>query len=199
MNARREIAYYRCLTALYPKSFRNEYRDDLVATFAEQLRDEGAGRAWLSTLRDLTVTVPSQHLEAHMNRPSPQTVAVIATSVTVAALIAAIISGTGPVVGVFLLIAVASLVIATLAWKAARPAASNGANVANRWRPILAVGVALLAAVIVTINVPPYNNKDLPEPGWALMMVSLVAGVALITVGLTMAIARRPLRHTPTQ
>lgn len=199
MNARREIAYYRRLTSLYPKSFRDEYRNDLVATFAEQLRDEGAARTWLSTLRDLTVTVPSQHLETHMNRPSAQTVAVIASSVTAAALIAALISGTGPVVGVFLLIAVASLVVATLGWKAARPAAPNDAKVANRWRPILAVGVALLVAAIVTINVPPYNNKDLPEPGWAVMMIALVTGVALITVGLTMAIARRPLRQTPTQ
>lgn len=55
MNTQRSIAVYRHLSALYPKSFRVEYGDDLVATFTEQLRDDGAARAWLSAIRDLVV------------------------------------------------------------------------------------------------------------------------------------------------
>jgi hypothetical protein len=196
MNAPRSIAVYRHLSVLYPKSFRTEYGDDLIATFTEQLRDENAARVWWSTIRDLVVTVPSQHLEARMNRPNPRTVAFIAAGVTVAALILAVVVGTGPVVGVFLLAAVSALVVTTLAWKAARPVDRNG--VGGRWRTLLTVGVGLLVTVIVVINVPPYNNKDLPAPGWALMMLSLVTSVALITVGLTIGIARRAARHTPT-
>ena len=69
---------YRHLSALYPKSFRVEYGDDLVTTFTEQLRDEGAARVWLSAIRDLVVSIPTQHLEARMKRPAPQTAAVIA-------------------------------------------------------------------------------------------------------------------------
>jgi hypothetical protein len=197
MSIQRSIAVYRHLSALYPKWFRAEYGDDLVATFTEHLRDERATRVWLSTFRDLVVTVPSRHLEARMNhRPAPQTATVIATGVTVAALVLAVVAGTGPVVGVFLLIAVIALVFATLAWKAARPAA-DGVSVTGHWRMILIVGVALLATVIVVINVPPYSNRELPEAGWVLMMLSLVTSVALITVGLTMGIARRMNRHTP--
>jgi hypothetical protein len=195
MNAQRSVAVYRHLSALYPKSFRAEYGDDLVAAFTEQLRDDSATRVWWSTVRDLVVTVPFQHLEARMNRPAPQTVAVLATSVTVAALVLAIVAGTGPVVGVFLLIAVVALVVATLAWKSARPAES-GVSVATRWRTILIIGVALLATVILVINVPPYNNRELPEALWLLMMLSLVTSVGLITVGLTMGIARRLNHHT---
>jgi hypothetical protein len=198
MNTPRSIGVYRSLSALYPKSFRDEYGDDLVATFTEQLRDEPATRVWLSTIRDLVVTIPSQHLEARMNRPAPQTVAVIATTCTVAALVLAIVAGTGPVVGVFLLIAVVSLVIATLSWKAARPVGQRRPGATNRWRTILAVGVVLLTAVIALINLPPYNDKDLPEAGWLLMMLSLVTSVGLITVGLTMGIAQRSNRHTTT-
>jgi hypothetical protein len=198
MNAQRSISVYRHLSALYPKTFLAEYGDDLVATFTDQLRDERATRVWLSTIRDLVVTVPSQHLEAKMNRPAPQTVAMIAAGVTVAALVLAVVAGTGPVVGVFLLAAVVALVVATLAWKAARPADQNGAGVGSRWRTLLVVGVALLTAVILVINVPPYNDRDLPGAGWALMMLSLVTSVALITFGLTMGIARRSARHTPT-
>ena len=194
MTARRSTALYRHLSALYPRSFRDEYGEDLVATFTEQLADDGATRVWWSTFRDLVVSVPFQYLEARMNRrPSPQTAAEISTGVTVAAVVLALVAGTGPVVGVFLLAAVAALVVATLAWKAARPVGLNGAN---RWRTMLVVGAALLAAVLVVINVPPYNGKDLPGPGWALMMLSLVSSVALIVVGLTMGIAGRSAQHT---
>ena len=197
MTTQLSVAVYRYLSALYPKSFRAKYGPDLVATFTEQLADDGAIRTWLSTFRDLVVTIPSQHLEARMSRPQPQTetLAVVATTVTVTALVLAVVAGTGPVVGVFLLIAVAALVVATLGWKAARPA---GRSVASRWRTLLIVGVALLAAVIVVINVPPFNDKDLPGAGWALMMLSLIASVGLITVGLTMGIARRLARRATT-
>lgn len=133
-----------------------------------------------------------------MNRPTPQTVAVIATVVTVGALVLAVVAGTGPVVGIFLLVAVAALIVATLSWKATRPASKTDGSVANRWRTYLIVGVALLAAVLVVINVPPYNDKELPEAGWALMMLSLVTSIGLITVGLTMGIARRSTNHTTT-
>jgi hypothetical protein len=183
MSARWSVSVYRRLTVMYPKSFRDEYGSDLVAAFRQQLHDEGPSRVWLSTLGDLIVTIPSQHLEVHMKRPTPHTVAVIATSLTVAALVLAVAAGTGPVVGVFLFVAVAALAVATIAWKAARPAGLVEVCVAGRWRTYLTVGVALLAVTIMAINVPPYNE--------ALMMLSLVTGVALTTVGLTIGIARR--------
>ena len=194
MTARRSITVYRHLSVLYPKAFRAEYGDDLVATFTEQLCDDRPGRVWVATIRDLVVTVPSQHLEARMNRrPTPQTVALLATVTTVAAMVLALAAGTGPVVGVFLFVALVALVVATLAWKAARPASMG---VAHGWRTLLIIGTALLAAVLVVINVPPYNNRELPEAGWLLMMFSVVTSVGLITVGLTMGIARRLNHHT---
>lgn len=195
MNGPLSVAVYRRLSTLYPKRFRAEYGADLVAAFAAQLADEGVARTWLSTARDLVVTIPSQHLEARMNRPTPHTVAVIATTVTVAAFLLAVVTGTGPVVAVFLLIALVGLVVATLARHAARSADRQRASDATRWRTLLIAGVALLAAVIVLINVPPYNDKELPGLGWALVMLSLVSSIGLITVGLTMGIARRSTRH----
>jgi hypothetical protein len=56
----------------------------------------------------------------------------------------------------------------------------------------------LLALVIVVINVPPYNDDELPDAGWAVMMLSLVTSVALITIGLTMGIARRASHRSGT-
>jgi hypothetical protein len=155
VNTQRSAAIYRHLSVLYPRSFRAEYGDDLVAAFTEQLRDERASRVWLSTIRDLVVTIPSQHLEARMNRrPTPQTVAILATGITIAAVVLAVVAGTGPVVGVFLLIAIIALVVATLAWRTARPVSG-----ASRWRTILIIGLVLLATVLVVINVPPLQQQ----------------------------------------
>lgn len=198
MNHARSITLYRRLSSMYPKAFRAEYGDDLVATFTEQLRDESAARVWWSTVRDLVVTVPSQHLEARMKRPHPRTVAMIATATTVAAFALAVVAGTGPVVGVFLLATVAALSVATLSWRAARSAEQQASSAQGRWRTLLVCGVALVAAAIVTINVPPYNDKELPEAGWALLMLSLLTGVALITVGASLRLSRRANSHAPT-
>ena len=133
-----------------------------------------------------------------MNRPTPHAVAVIASTITVASLVMAMTTGTGPDTGVFLLISVISLAVATLAWNAARSTDRPGSRPANRWRTLLLVGAGLLAGVLVIINVPPYNHKDLPGAGWVVMMLSLVTSIALITVGLTIGIAQRSTRRTTT-
>ena len=44
MSANVHAALYRRLVALYPREFRDEYREDLAATFATQLIDDGALR-----------------------------------------------------------------------------------------------------------------------------------------------------------
>ncbi|HEX9969540.1 MAG TPA: hypothetical protein VGB03_05320, partial [Acidimicrobiales bacterium] len=90
------LGAYRRLTALYPRSFRQEYRADLVALFAAQLGDEPAARVWLRTARDLAVSVPARHLEAHMQNPSPRIVPLAAGVAAGAAALMALVGGTGP-------------------------------------------------------------------------------------------------------
>jgi hypothetical protein len=195
MNNHRSVNVYRHLLTLYPKSFRSEYGDDLVALFTQQLRDERAASVWLFAIHDLIVSISSQHLEAHMKHRTSQTFAALATMGVIAALVLALAAGTGPIVGVFLLIAIVSLVIATLSWNSARPIGPADMSSPNRWRTLLIAGVILLALVMVVINVPPFSNRELPEAGWLLMMTSLVTSVGLITVGLTMGFAHRSARH----
>ena len=195
MNGQRSVALYRRLAGLYPKQFREEYRGDLVALFAEQLREEGATRVWLRTTRDLIVTVPAQHLEAKMRRPSAHTVAVIATCFTLTAFVLAIVAGTGPVVGVFLLATVVGLAVATAAWRASRPVEGLEGAFSRRWHVVLAVGAVLLAGVIVFVNSPPYDDGEVPEAAWALMMLTTVTSVVLITIGLTLGITKRVTRR----
>jgi hypothetical protein len=198
MNPQRSIALYRRLTSLYPKSFRDKYEDDLVAAFTAQLDDKRTAHMWLFTIHDLMTSIPSQYLEARMKRPTHQSVTIIATVAMFAALVLGVVAGTGPVVGLFVLIALLALVVATLARTASRPASGLDPSGKSHWRTFLAVGVAVLTAVLVVINVPPYNDRELPGLGWVLMMTSLVTSVGLITVGITIGIAGRSTRHETT-
>jgi hypothetical protein len=58
---------YRALTVLYPKEFRDRYREDLVQHFADLARDRGARAAWARTGLDLAVTVPRYRMECIMS------------------------------------------------------------------------------------------------------------------------------------
>src|SRR5688500_18194733 len=98
---------------LYPRHFRRDYADDMVALFEEQLRDESAPRVIGRALLDLVITVPIRHLEAHMHRSA--TTPLVVTFAAVAA--AAAVFG-GPV-GVA--VAVGLLLLAVLTWRRSRP------------------------------------------------------------------------------
>ena len=59
---------YRAFVRLYPKRFREEFGDDLVALFADQRADDGALRTWTRATRDALVTIPTQHLEVLVHK-----------------------------------------------------------------------------------------------------------------------------------
>jgi len=183
------VGIYQHLAALYPKEFREEYREDLVDAFARQLRDESVGRVWLRAIHDLIVTVPAQRLEAHMNRSSASMVAVAALSIAVGVLVLAALSGTGPATGIFLLVALVALVIATRSWKAPGSAHLAPRGVATSWTKFVVVGGLMLGVTIAGINVAPWDNGELPGQLWGVMMLSLVAGIALLAAGLALGIA----------
>ena len=54
---------YRSLVRLYPREFRHEYGEDLVAHYDDLLHDRGARAARARTALDLAITIPRYHLE----------------------------------------------------------------------------------------------------------------------------------------
>ena len=50
--------------------------------------------------------------------------------------------------------------------------------------------------VLTIINVPPYNSRELPEGGWALMMLSMLTSIGLISIGLTKGFAQRAAQRS---
>ena len=66
MTPARLVAAYRHTIRLYPRSFRDEFGDDLVQLFEDQLADEPAVRVVTRTVLDLALSVPHRHLESDM-------------------------------------------------------------------------------------------------------------------------------------
>ena len=187
MSANLHAALYRRLVALYPREFRDEYREDLAATFATQLIDDGALRCWMRTARDLIVTLPSQHLESRMHRSSSSRVAMIALALAVGFTGAAVVLGGSLYAVILLVVALAGVLVAAMSWKAAQPAIVIESS--DSWRKFLVAGIGLLAIMIVLMNVP-HQDQDLSPVAWSLMMLTLVLSIVLIGTGVTLGLAR---------
>ena len=75
---------YRNLLLLYPRAFRDEYRDDLLRVFTELLAETGPFRTWRRVLVDLVTTVPRQRLEDLMKTPRSIAAVLVASAAAIA-------------------------------------------------------------------------------------------------------------------
>jgi hypothetical protein len=169
-------ATYRLALHLYPRSFRREYGDDMVALLEAQLRDEGTARVAARAVADLLVTVPLRHLEAHVSRASTTTV--IAVLVALAGVLAVVGGPAG------LVAAVAVVAVAGLTWSRSRPVVGGGDG---RWWKLLLGGAGLFAALIAVTTA----TGELPSAGWLAAMVVGLTAIVLMATGLVLGIAAR--------
>ncbi len=184
----RQVAVYRRLTALYPRSFRDEYRDDLTAMFASQLADDGALRCWLRTALDLMVTVPTQQMESQMNRTSNHLVPLIYTAIAAGGALVAIVGGSNRTMLVIgACIALAAGAAAVVAWRRSQPIV--GAIGTNGWWKFIVAGAALVAGVVVAAG--------LGVEEWFLGMLAVFVGFVLTLTGVVLGIARLMGRQSP--
>ena len=170
---------YRAVQHLYPRRFRAEYGDDMVALFREQLRDEPAWRVCGRALIDLAVTVPVLHVEAHMSR-SRTPVFVLVAGLVAAAAAFMFVEGLLGVTIAFLGVALAVLI-----WRRERPARERQ-RFAAKWWVFLGGGAGLLVIVIGAATAA----GELSDPAWAVTMISLLASVALVGAGVVLGIVR---------
>ena len=85
---------YRALTLLYPREFRDRYRDDLIQHHADLTHSRGRASAWLRTGLDLIITIPRYHLETAMNpRHATNTLNAIVATFAIAGLMAIVAVG----------------------------------------------------------------------------------------------------------
>lgn len=187
------VSAYCALLRLYPRRFRDEYGADMALLFANQMRDEPAARVWIRSVVDLAIAVPTQHLEAHMNRAPTPLVPVLFAGIGVSGLGVAIIGGSGAgmlLVGVTL--AVVALGFAAVAWRGARPIGTHALT--PHWWKFIANGASALAAVAGATTL----TGEVDESMWWPTMITVVCAVTLLGTGLVLGIAHRTVRPRPT-
>jgi hypothetical protein len=170
------VKLYRAALHLYPRQFRRDYGDDMLALVEHQLRDESAVRVVGRTALDLLLTVPTRHLEARMHRSTTTPLVIIFVAVAAAFLVFG-----GPL---GLIVGVALLALASVLWLRNRPVVA--AQEARWWKFLLA-GVGLLAALVVVTT----STGELPDGGWFVAMIAMFTSFALIGAGTVLGIARR--------
>lgn len=188
MSDRVHVALYHRFISCYPRSFREEYGDDLATTFALQLTEHGAMRCWLRTGRDLMITIPTQHLELRMNRPQSSAVTAICFALAIGAALAALVTGTSLYGSILALLAVAALVLAAIFRRANKSALAL--ETTGSWKKFLATGSGLLLVIVVLLNLPANKNQELSEAAWTAMMVSLLLSLTLVGAGLVLGAGR---------
>lgn len=170
---------YRAAQHLYPRRFRLEYGDDMVALLQDQLRDEPTWRVAGRTLIDLAVTVPVTQVEAHMSRSRTPVLVLVATLLAAVATFAFVEGLLGVVV------AVLGVALAALIWRRERPAHERGVMTAKWWIFLLG-GAGLLGIVLGAASAA----GELSEPAWAITMIGLLTSVALVGAGIVLGLIR---------
>lgn len=187
------VRLYRHLVRLYPRRFREEYGPDLVLLVADQLRDEPTWRVLTRTAVDLALTVPTRHLEAHMDRSPSPFVPALFGGLALASVVVGLAVGHPAVVTVCVAVGAIAGYLGLLAAHRARPLTDPRPMSAHWWK-LTAGGAALLAALIATTTA----TGELPEGAWLIAMITGLTAVILIGAGLVLGIthvASRPSRH----
>ena len=184
MKCSRSVGIYRELLLVYPRSFRDKYRDDMALVFADQLRDDPTGRVWARGVVDLAITIPARHLEAHMNRPPNPTVPLVYGALSVTGVVFAIVGGSSiGIAAIALALAVVAGYFAVASWRTTR-AVTEARPAAARWWQVLLGGVGVLTTTIVAVNI----IGEVPDAWWLPMMITLLAGIMTTATGLILGI-----------
>lgn len=184
----RAVRLYRLLLGLYPRWFRDEYGADMVQLVRDQCADEPAWRVYSRVVVDLALTIPTQQMEARMNRSSTHVVPLIYTAVAVAGLLLAIGGGTNPTMlvgGVAL--AVITGAAAFVAWGRAAPIGPRMST--DGWWKLVALGPCIVAVVIVAAG--------LGVEAWFVGIFAVLVAFAVTIVGVLLGLLRLTDRNTP--
>ena len=185
MNNSGGVRLYRTALRCYPRSFRDEYGSDMVALLRDQLADEPAARVWSRLFTDLLISVPTRHLEVHMNRPPSLLLPALFGGLTTAGVLILVIGGAGgATLAMGALLTLVSGTLGFLFWRDTQEIADPSPG--SRWWKCLGTGVAALAIFVALTT----GSGEVTEAQWPLAMVALVIALALIATGVILGVAR---------
>lgn len=179
---------YGALIALYPREFRDEYGADMVQLARDDCRDDPPWRVACRVLVDLAISIPTQHLEAHVHRSPSHLVPLIYTAVAGAGIVLALAGGSNVaslIVG--LVVAAIAGTLAVVAWRRAAPI--GGSVQTTHWWKFVAAGPVIIGGVIVAAG--------LGVDAWFVGMFFVFLALILTGVGLLLGLVRLTTRRPP--
>ena len=183
------VRVYRSLLRLYPREFRDEYGADMVQLLRDQCSDEPSWQVGARCALDLAITVPTQHMEAHMNRPSTHLVPLLYTAVAAAGLLFAILGGSNiRMVVIGLCIAVAAGTVGAVTWKRSGPIGAKLST--DGWWKLVLAGPCIILVLIVAAG--------FGVEAWELMMLGILVAFVATATGVLLGVARLAQRHSRT-
>lgn len=185
------MTLYAAAVRLYPRGFREEYGDDLVALADDLRHDLGRPRAAVRLAGDLLVSLPARHLEVLVKRPAPSLVPVLAGLLAVSLVVLGAVLGTAAGAGI-LLIALLAGVVAALAYPSTRVVRDR--DLTPRWWQLLLVGGLLHGAVAGGQALFDSDSELL----WPLAFVGVVGGWACLGAGVVLAVVHAVRRRPAT-
>lgn len=187
---RTAVRVYSSLVRLYPSRFRGEYGADMVQLVRDQCRDEPAWKVCGRAALDLAITIPIQHMEAHMTRNADHLVTIFYTALAGAGVLLAIVGGTNTtmlIVG--LCITIVAGAMAAIAWRRNGPPRSSVRTSEGWWKFVLA-GPCIVVSVIVA--------AEMGVDAWFVGIACVLAGLVFTGIGLVLGVTRLMSRRTPT-
>ena len=173
---------YGALLWLYPRQFREEYRDDMVLLVRDQCREESPWRVLIRSAVDLAITIPRQHLEAHMRRTPTSIVPLGYLALSLAGIGLMIVGGSSlAAVVIGFAVAVLAATLAVVAWRRSAPASEPATVTASWWKFVIA-GPVLFALVIL--------GSGIGIDAWFLGILAVLSGVVSMATGVVLGVVR---------
>ena len=184
MNSRSRARVYRGLLYLYPRKFREHYRDDLEQAITDLSAGLGRRRALSRVALDLAVTVPRYRIEALMKEEHTATILTVA--ITAMACIGIVSIFTGLYLGAVLLVLAVVLAVTQRSSLARSVDPVNGTRL-RRKRLMTAAVLGVLLPVVYLVSLPILGDDwgtdaQVAFGVWFLVLIGavvyLIAGLA---------------------
>ena len=171
------LSLYRLVLRCYPKDFRRDYGTQMIQLFLDRRCHSRASTTQILTreVSDAAITAAAMRWEKPMTK-------VVWIAVAMAVTIAAAVVG-GPLTFAPLIAAVA--VVGFVAMRRAR--ANRPIDQARRWWAWTAAGALAIAPGVAILAT---SDDELSELLWSLMALSIMAGLVLLVVGVSLAVSR---------
>ncbi|HET9442239.1 MAG TPA: hypothetical protein VFO65_02880 [Acidimicrobiales bacterium] len=183
MGRRPTRRMYRALLHLYPRSFRDDYGDDLVALLDDLCAGAGTAAAWRRTAVDLLVTVPRYRMESVMSEHHSDTAVVVGLTLLVTGGVLGLL--TGVPAGLVLLPLAAALAVVRRSALARSLRTTAGGRRHRRLVTAAVLGVVCLASAasyLVAVADPDVSGASLVLHN-AVGVPTMVGALAFLVAG----------------